>query len=248
MFSYTTSNAFIVAQATSLNNLYDIFQTPLSAEAYQQYTTLRHDLHEINLTQGKDIWSYIWGSSAFSAQKAYQSLIGSLPTHLALKLSWKTKCQPKQSVLFWLLLQNKLNTKDKLRRRHMHLDSYICENCILQKNETTYHLFLRCNFARACWSMIRLLPPQTDYPLRAVMRLKHQLNMVGAMEIIILMTWSIWQCRNGWIFESIPPTLERCRGIFTQDLRWLLHRLKPATSQNVQSWTNSRWWHNSSLT
>jgi hypothetical protein len=177
--------------------LYGIFQTPLSVEAYQQHITLSSYLHEVNLTQDRDIWSYIWGSTTFFVQKSYQSLSGIMSMHPALKLLWKTKCQPKHRVFFWLLLQNKLNIRDGLRSRHMHLDSYTCENCILQKRVTAYHLFLRCNFAKACWSMIGLVPSQINCPLRAIMRLKHQLNMVGALEIIIMMAWSIWQCRNG---------------------------------------------------
>jgi hypothetical protein len=43
---------------------------------------------------------------------------------------------PTAHSLFWLLLQDKLNTRDKLRRRHMHLESYTCENYILQRLET----------------------------------------------------------------------------------------------------------------
>jgi hypothetical protein len=142
---------------------------------------------------------------------------------------------PKHSV-FWLLLQDKLNTRDRLRRRHMHLDSYTCENCILQKNETSYNLFLRCSFAKSCRASIGLIPPQTICPQRAAMRLKRQLNMSGALELVILMSWSIWQCRNGWIFNNIPPTIERCRGIFLQEVKWLLLRLKPSTSQIICSW------------
>jgi hypothetical protein len=56
--------------------------------------------------------------------------------------------------IFWLFLRDKLNTKDRLRMRHMEFEFYICENCILQKNETVYHLFLRCNFTRNCWDSI----------------------------------------------------------------------------------------------
>jgi hypothetical protein len=41
--------------------------------------------------------------------------------------------------------------------------------------------------------MIGLIAPQINCPLRAVMRLKQQLNRVGALEIIILMSGSIWQ-------------------------------------------------------
>jgi hypothetical protein len=32
----------------------------------------------------------------------------------------------------------------------MGLQSYTCENCILQRAETLYHLFLRCGFAMRC--------------------------------------------------------------------------------------------------
>jgi hypothetical protein len=38
-----------------------------------------------------------------------------------------------------------------LRKRNMDLDSYACENFILQKDETLVHLFLRCNFATVMW-------------------------------------------------------------------------------------------------
>jgi hypothetical protein len=50
--------------------------------------------------------------------------------------------------VFWLLLQDKLNTRGLLRRKHMHLDSYTCELCLLQKEERLRHLFLACPFAK----------------------------------------------------------------------------------------------------
>jgi hypothetical protein len=137
--------------------------------------------------------------------------------HLVLAL--KTGCGIKHRMFFWLLLQDKLNTQDRLRRRHMHLDSYTCENYILQRMETSYHLFLRCNFAKSYWASIGLISPQIQCPQRATMRLKRQLNMAGALELIILMTWSIWQCKNNWIFDNIAPTVERCRGIFLQEVK-----------------------------
>ncbi|GJN28090.1 hypothetical protein PR202_gb16173 [Eleusine coracana subsp. coracana] len=41
-----------------------------------------------------------------------------------------------------------------VRRRNITLESYTCEMCILQHEETLRHLFFRCNFARQCWSSI----------------------------------------------------------------------------------------------
>jgi hypothetical protein len=43
--------------------------------------------------------------------------------------------------IFWLLLKDRLNTCSLLRQRSMPLDSYTCDNCILQLEETTLHLF-----------------------------------------------------------------------------------------------------------
>jgi hypothetical protein len=187
-FSYTSRINITVERAKLLDNLHDIFQIPLSAKAYQQYTLLNYELQELTLTQENDIWSYIWGTQSYSVPKAYKSLSGHMPTHPLLKLLWKTKCQPKHRVFFWLLLQDKLNTRDRLRRSNMHLESYTCKNCILQRNETSYHLFLRCNFARACWSSIGLIAPQTNCPFKAVMRLRSHLNMTRSFKIIILMS------------------------------------------------------------
>jgi hypothetical protein len=71
-----------------------------------------------------------------------------------------------------------------LRRKNMTLESYTCENYIWQKEETLYHLFLRCN----CWNSIGLIPPRIANPEEAAANLKQQLNVPFYMEIIILMT------------------------------------------------------------
>jgi hypothetical protein len=118
----------------------------------------------------------------------------------------------------------------------MELESYTCENCILQRLEVVYHLFLRCNFARACWESIGVLTPRVNCPMRAVTRIKRQLKMPSAMEIIILMAWSIWKCRNGWLFENIAPTVARCRIFFAQELKWLQLRVNPSIRASLSSW------------
>jgi hypothetical protein len=55
---------------------------------------------------------------------------------------------------------------------------------------------------------------------RAVRHLILQLSIEGDMEIVILMAWSIWKCRNGWIFENIPPTIERRKLLLSQELKY----------------------------
>jgi hypothetical protein len=236
LFSYTTQSNMSVHKAKELENLHEIFQLPLSDVAFQQYLALNEELENLPQTQNKDVWTYIWGTAQFSVSKAYKALTGHTPTHPVFNWLWKSKCQPKHKIFFWLLLQDKLNTRDRLRRRHMSLESYTCENCILQKMETVYHLFLRCSFAKNCWASIGIFPPRISCPQRAINRIMKQLSVSGAMEIIILMAWSIWKCRNGWIFKSIPPTVQRCRSFLTQELQWLQFRTTPALAQSFSSW------------
>jgi hypothetical protein len=68
-------------------------------------------------------------------------------------------------VFFWLVLKDRINTRDMLRRRGMELDSFVCEMCILQVPETSVHLLLRCNFAKACWASIgvQYVPSRTPF-------------------------------------------------------------------------------------
>ena len=137
---------------------------------------------------------------------------------------------------FWLFLKDRLNTRGMLRRRNMFLDSYTCENCILQREETQYHLFFKCSFARQCWNKIGLSPPRSSSPEVATARLKSQIQNAFSMEIIILMIWSIWKCRNGWIFQNIPPTIQDCFRIFSTELRHLEHRVKNNIALDIHSW------------
>jgi hypothetical protein len=112
--------------------------------------------------------------------------MGQAQVHQIFRLLWKNKCQPKHKVFFWLWLKNRLNTRDLLKRKNMNLESYTCENCIWQKEETLYHLFLKCNFAKACWTSIGLTSPRIANPEAAAVNLMQQLNVSFSMEIVIL--------------------------------------------------------------
>jgi hypothetical protein len=44
---------------------------------------------------------------------------------------WKSKCVPKIKFFAWLLLNDRLNTRNMLRRRYKHLDQgYSCALCL----------------------------------------------------------------------------------------------------------------------
>nr|TKW11048.1 hypothetical protein SEVIR_6G208600v2 [Setaria viridis] len=118
----------------------------------------------------------------------------------------------------------------------MTLESYTCDLCILQRTETVAHLFLRCNFARACWVSIGITVISTMSILQILKRIKRQLNVSFAMEIIILMTWCIWTTRTDRIFNDINPMIEDCRNKFITEFALLLHRAKHSLLPQMESW------------
>jgi hypothetical protein len=119
----------------------------MSEIAFQQFLVLNSEIDGLTLNEENDVWSYIWGNTIFFVKETYTTISGYTQTHPVFSWLWSYKCQPKLKVFFWLLLHGKLNTRDRLRRRNMKLESYTCDNWILQRDETMYHLFLRCSFA-----------------------------------------------------------------------------------------------------
>nr|TKW40338.1 hypothetical protein SEVIR_1G238900v2 [Setaria viridis] len=121
----------------------------------------------------------------------------------------------------------------------MILESYTCDLCILQKRETVSHLFLRCNFAKACWQSIGV-SVITTRSLQSIFRqIKDRLAVPFYMEIMILMTWSIWTVRNDWMFNGIDPAVQQCKRKFISEFSTLLHRARPTMIPNMTVWIQS---------
>jgi hypothetical protein len=98
----------------------------------------------------KDTWTYIWGNAEFSSHKAYKAMIGHSPAPKIFSLIWKTSCQAKHKFFFWLLLHDRLNTRNLLRRKNLQLHSYQCAVSNCDEEETLVHLFWTCPFAEQC--------------------------------------------------------------------------------------------------
>ena len=161
------------------------------------------------------------GSNIFASAKVYRILVGHANVHIIFKWLWKSQCQPKHKVFFWLLIKGRLSTRNILRRRNMHPDSYNCALCNMLVEESAFHLFLDCSVARMCWDILNVdIPLNDDFPDLAV-ELKAQLNTQFFMEAIILLCWIIWTARNELIFKGNSLNLVGC-----SELNLLKHRIK----------------------
>ena len=102
------------------------------------------------------------------------------------KWLWKNCCQHKHKVFFWLLLKDRLSTRDLLGRKGMILQSHDCVLCNQNSRETLEHLFLVCPFATQFWASLALTVPTFQDHTEVVASFRQQLNIPFFMEVIIL--------------------------------------------------------------
>lgn len=234
--SFSTCPNATLKEIKESNSLIQHFHLPLSQQAYMQFQDLYDILAHAQQNQGNDQWIFNGANSTFSSLKIYKQIIGQRAVHPAFHWLWQSKCQMKHKVFFWLVLRDRISTRDILSRRNMHLDSYNCEMCILQRRETTSHLLLRCNFAKACWLSIGISVITTRSMVRIFKRIKESLQLTFFMEIIVLMTWCIWTTRNDWLFNDIPPSVQACKNKFLREFDLVILRSKSPLDQEMAAW------------
>jgi len=232
LFSFARNKLLSFQKTKMMEPFHRLFYLPLSEEAFAQLGLLQNLLENQILSNDVDWWSYIWGSPFFSSRKAYKSLIG----HAHIHQSFHWTCQNKHKVFSWLLLKDKLSTRNILRRKSMFLPSYNCVLCANNTEKTLEHLFLHCHFAEACWGLISLqVPNQADIFL-AIESFKSQLHTPLFMNFIILLCWSIWISRNDLIFQGLHPSINSCRRIFETELVLLGHRVSSKHKALLEEW------------
>ena len=118
----------------------------------------------------------------------------------------------------------------------MDLPSY---NCVLWNNqieESLQHLFILCPFATACCNLVNVQTSSDLDPFECLDQFNQQLNMPFFMEIIIVMSWSIWAIRNDVILRGIPASSLRCSQIFKHTFSLLQWRAKKKYFPSIELW------------
>jgi hypothetical protein len=71
---------------------------------------------------------------------------------------------------------------------------------------------------------------------RAVKHIQRQLRVPFAMELIIIMYWTIWAERNSWLFRNIDPTVAGCKATFKKEMEMVIHRPKKKYALAMEQW------------
>ena len=132
----------------------------------------------------------------------------------------------KIKVFGWLLLSDRLNTCNMLKRRHYDIGTdFGCLLCTACQDEIVEHLFFECTFSLACWNELHIMGHAANNRLDWVDKAKSSWNQPLFVEIFILADWSIWKERNNKHFRGVLPSQDSWHARLKEDLSLLTYRV-----------------------
>ena len=152
---------------------------------------------------------------------------------------WRSKCQSKHKFFAWLLLHDRLNTRDMILRRKWNVtDTYDCVLCTEHLHEDWRHLFFNCVFSTRVWIYLQI-PWRPGNQAASLLAAKKAFGGPCFTKVVILACWAIWKQRNGWIFKNIRPTFRGWKAVFFHEVTLLKFRVKSETAPSFSSWLDN---------
>ncbi|XP_037427324.1 uncharacterized protein LOC119292673 [Triticum dicoccoides] len=229
-FSFAKNEDISVKDFLGSTSLHETFHLPLSVQAMQEIRDLQQEVRHVgNATDPTphDNWTCCWGSVDFKAIKYYKFYFREVHAHQSYKWLWAARSTLKIKVFGWLLLSDRLNTRNMLKRRHYNIgDDYNCLLCDQQIEETVEHMIFQCPFSQRCWSILGITWQQTGSRLRWISMAAHDWSSPMFMDVFLQAAWSIWKERNNKHFRSIPPAILSWLQRFKHDFALLQHRTR----------------------
>ena len=126
-----------------------------------------------------------------------------------------------------LLLVDRLNTRNMLKRRHYNIGED--HGCLLSgstEEETLNHLFFYYPFSTHCWNATHISWTTGVTTYQRISEAKLAWKRPLFMETFLLAAWSLWKERNNKHFRKIVPSKESWLRRFKEDFSLLTHRVK----------------------
>ena len=146
----------------------------------------------------------------------------------------------KIKVFAWLLVSDRLNTRDMLRRRNWNVTSdYDCVLCPTHVTEDWMHLFFDCNFRVRIWTYLQIDWAPADTFEEVFVMARKKFNKPFFTEVVILAAWHIWKQRNEAIFQRVLPTFNGWKRRFIYEASLHVHRMRDKNATAFSSWIDS---------
>jgi hypothetical protein len=104
------------------------------------------------LSDQEDRIVWLLGNKGFSVNSLYKNKMSD-QVAVPYRFLWKSKLPHKIKVFIWLVVRNKILTKDNFKKRNRH-GSGDC--CFCGCYESIDHLFFNCSIARYVWRVIQV--------------------------------------------------------------------------------------------
>lgn len=240
--------SFVLDDKLSLNDFISnqdpaaLFFLPLSNEAMLEFQDIQIGLLSLNRNnEAPDTWSWIPGKGIFSAKSYYKQMHAHLPPDDPCKWLWASRCTMKIKMFAWLLLNDRLNRRDMLLRRHWRSpdDDNFCPNCPVQILEDRDHLFFKCLFATRVWNYLQITWQASLSTKACILAASRIFGHPFFLEVVFTAAWNIWILRNGRIFRQETPTFRAWKRNFIHDITLLSHRFKTSVRPLLLAWINS---------
>ena len=184
-----------------------------------------------------DIWYWLGTCNAFKPKIFYSFMHSTLSFNPLLLWIWKSSCTMKIKVFAWMLIMDRLNTKDMVERRHWHLDDGVnCVLCLLLTRETRNQLFFECNFSVRIWNYLQISWPPGEDMSTIVMQAKQDFDKPFFTEVVFVACWNIWIIRNAKVFRNERASFNKWRFAFRQDISLMQHRIRAAYKDDLLKW------------
>lgn len=234
--SYANNNTLALHQILGSQNLVEHFHTPMSQQAFQQFNLLQHHLQDRVGTNLNDVWLVKGTTRGYSSIKMYKHMKAPSTAHSLFRNMWKTSYRLRHKIFFWLLLHDRVNTRNLLNRKTMHLDDCNGAICTDNTEETLVHLFWNFPFALQYWDQIIPLRKRGISVFDDIQLALDQLPHDIALDIVMMGCWGIWSIRNDKIFKSaashIPGWLH-----YLQEGLWAVQiKAKPTKAEKIRIW------------
>lgn len=236
-FSFTLNEDASVKEFLEITSLAEAFHLPLSPQAHAEVRDLQAvTTHLRPVSATSDVWHYVWGKAHYNSADYYRFFFRDVQAHQVFSWLWKSKCVMKMKVFGWLLLNDRLNTRNMLLRRHYNIgDDHDCLLCGLPIEETVDHMIFTCTFSRQCWSKLNIDWPMISCRLQLIQTVKDTWHGPLFFKKFLVAAWSLWKERNNKHFRAVDPTVRSWIRRFKEDFELLQHRVKEAHRPLVTS-------------
>ncbi|KAF8768566.1 hypothetical protein HU200_007495 [Digitaria exilis] len=130
---------------------------------------------------------------------------------------WKSAVSGKYKFFFWLLIRDRLNTRNILCRKNKYLEDYTCVLCQQGVEETLGHLFFACHFNLQCWQILGIQWDTSLAETEMILQARQHFGSQIFREIAILAPWCIWTHRNSIILDGGILSLDRWKFSFKSE-------------------------------